>query len=187
MPVDPVPNRPLTTRLRTSLYLANDAINGRRLVRGLFQTPGLEDQVPPEIRETIEQHATEWEREIGEEWAARIMNARGYAGVSVQHLAESLGFAQLYPSVAHVSEAGLTVNVSRSNRSCAHKTIFCHAADHLQEGVLDQVGVAGVVEDVGEGPGEFDVLVELADGEQPGVAGELARRRLDDERRADKL
>ncbi len=26
VPVGPVPNRPLTTRLRTSLYLANDAI-----------------------------------------------------------------------------------------------------------------------------------------------------------------
>ena len=47
VPVGPVPNRPLTTRLRTSLYLANDAINGRRLVRGLLQTPGLENHVAP--------------------------------------------------------------------------------------------------------------------------------------------
>jgi hypothetical protein len=30
-------------------------------------------------------------------------------------------------------------------------------------------------------------LVELAGGEQPGVAGELARRRLDDERRAEEV
>ena len=47
-------------------------------------------------------------------------------------------------------------------------------ADHLQEGVLGQVRVAGVVEAVGEGPGEADALVELADGKQPCVAGELA-------------
>ncbi len=61
----------------------------------------------PEIRVTIEQQATEWEGEIGEEWTARITNARGYAGVSVQHLAESLGFAELYPSVYRISSSGV--------------------------------------------------------------------------------
>jgi hypothetical protein len=60
-------------------------------------------------------------------------------------------------------------------------------ADHLQEGVLHEVGVAGVVEGSGEGPGEPEALVELADGQQPGVAGQLVRRRLDDERRAEKV
>jgi hypothetical protein len=59
--------------------------------------------------------------------------------------------------------------------------------DHLQEGVLGEVGVAGVIEGVGEGTGEPDALVELADGEQPGVAGELPRRRLDDERGTEKV
>jgi hypothetical protein len=59
--------------------------------------------------------------------------------------------------------------------------------DHLQEGVLRKVGVAGVVEGVGESPGEPDALVELAEGEQPGVAGQLSRRRLDDERRAEEV
>jgi hypothetical protein len=47
--------------------------------------------------------------------------------------------------------------------------------DHLQERVLREFGVAGVVQGRGEGPGQADALVELADGEQPGVAGELAR------------
>src|SRR5262245_64004333 len=56
-----------------------------------------------------------------------------------------------------------------------------------REAVLGQAGVAGVVEGVGEGPGEADALVELADGEQPGVAGELARRRLNDERCAEEV
>src|SRR5262249_2563861 len=60
-------------------------------------------------------------------------------------------------------------------------------ADHLPVGVLGEVGVAGVVQGVGEGAGETDTFVELADGEQPGVAGELARRRLDDERRAEEV
>jgi hypothetical protein len=40
--------------------------------------------------------------------------------------------------------------------------------------VLGEVGVAGVVQDIGEGPGQADALVKLADGEQPGVAGEFA-------------
>jgi hypothetical protein len=59
--------------------------------------------------------------------------------------------------------------------------------DHLHEGVLGEAGVAGVVQGVGEGPGEPDALIEPADREQPGVAGQLARRRLDDQRRAEKV
>jgi len=53
--------------------------------------------------------------------------------------------------------------------------------DHLREGALGTVGVAGVIEGFGNGTGRADALVELADGEQPGVAGELTRRRLDNE------
>jgi hypothetical protein len=40
--------------------------------------------------------------------------------------------------------------------------------------VLGEVRVAGVVEGFAEGPGEPDALVELADGQQPGIAGQLA-------------
>jgi hypothetical protein len=42
--------------------------------------------------------------------------------------------------------------------------------------VFRQVGIAGVIEGAREAPGQPDALVELAEGEQPGVAGELARR-----------
>jgi len=41
------------------------------------------------------------------------------------------------------------------------------AADHLQEGVLGEVGVARVVQGVSESPGASDVFVELADGSSP--------------------
>src|SRR5262249_20115150 len=58
--------------------------------------------------------------------------------------------------------------------------------DHLQERVLGEVWVAGVVEGVGESPGEPETLVERADGQQPG-SGELARRWLDHERRAEEV
>jgi hypothetical protein len=54
-------------------------------------------------------------------------------------------------------------------------------AGHLQERVLGEIGVARVIQRLGEGQGEPDALVELAEGEQPGVAGELALGWLDDE------
>ena len=59
------------------------------------------------------------------------------------------------------------------------------AADHLQEAVLREVGVAGVIKGRGESPHEGDLLIELADGEQSGVAGQLALERLDDRWRAE--
>jgi hypothetical protein len=61
------------------------------------------------------------------------------------------------------------------------------APDHLQEGMLGQVRAPAVVEGAGVGLAEADALSELADGEQPGVAGELSRRRLDDERGAEEV
>jgi hypothetical protein len=53
--------------------------------------------------------------------------------------------------------------------------------------VLREAGGAGTVHGPGGGAGEPDALVKVADGEQPGVAGELARRRLDDDRHAEKV
>jgi hypothetical protein len=53
--------------------------------------------------------------------------------------------------------------------------------------VLGQVRIARVIEGFGKGPSQADALVELADGEQPGIAGELTGRRLDDERRAEEV
>jgi hypothetical protein len=55
-------------------------------------------------------------------------------------------------------------------------------ADHLQERVLREAEVAGVVQGAGVGPGQAEALVERADGEQSGVAGELALTRLKNER-----
>ena len=58
--------------------------------------------------------------------------------------------------------------------------------DHLQEQVLGKVGVAGIIERGGESLGEPDAFIELAKREQSSVAGELAWRWLDLERRAEK-
>jgi hypothetical protein len=60
-------------------------------------------------------------------------------------------------------------------------------ADHFQEAVLGAVGIAGVIKCLGKSPGQADVLIELADGKQSGIAGELAVRWLDHERRAEKV
>ena len=43
-------------------------------------------------------------------------------------------------------------------------------AQHLEEGVLGRAGVAVVIEGVGEGPAELQAVIELAEGEQPGIA-----------------
>src|SRR5262249_57710542 len=59
--------------------------------------------------------------------------------------------------------------------------------DRLHEGVLREARVAVAIEGLGKGPGHADALVELADGEQPGVARQLARRRLGDGRPAEKV
>ena len=54
-------------------------------------------------------------------------------------------------------------------------------ADHFQEAVLGAVGIAGVIKCLGKSPGQADVLIELADGKQSGIAGELAVRWLQDD------
>jgi hypothetical protein len=61
----------------------------------------------------------------------------------------------------------------------AGEDVVHEGPDHLQEAMLRAVRVAGV-EGFGERSRLPDALVELADGEQPGVVGQLAGRRLDD-------
>jgi hypothetical protein len=48
--------------------------------------------------------------------------------------------------------------------------------------VLGKVRITGVIESTGKSPGQADALIELADGKQSGIAGELAWRRLDYQR-----
>jgi hypothetical protein len=53
--------------------------------------------------------------------------------------------------------------------------------------LLGEGSVARVVESVGDGPGESDALIELTEGQQPDVTRQLARRRLDDQWRAEEV
>ena len=50
---------------------------------------------------------------------------------------------------------------------------------HTQEWLLDKLGIAHVVESVGELLGATDLLIELADGQEPGVAGQRRGGDLD--------
>jgi hypothetical protein len=40
--------------------------------------------------------------------------------------------------------------------------------------VLGKVRITGVIASIGKSPGQADALIELADGKQLGIAGELA-------------
>ena len=100
-----IKGKPLTTKFRTSLYLASDAFNGRKLANELLATPGLKRQMSKEARTEILRQATEWETEIGPDWAKRLKE--GYAGVKVINLAESLGFERLYHSIYRITSGGV--------------------------------------------------------------------------------
>jgi hypothetical protein len=52
-------------------------------------------------------------------------------------------------------------------------------ADHAQERLAGEPGVAWVVQRGGELLGEADAVVELPDGQEPGIAGQGRGRDLD--------
>jgi len=101
-----VKGKRLTTKFRTRLYLANNAFNSRKFVRGLAETRGLKRKIGIKNRVLIETDATAWEMEIGAVWT-RLVKERGYAGISIKDLAESLGYAQLYASIYRITSAGV--------------------------------------------------------------------------------
>jgi RNA polymerase sigma-70 factor (ECF subfamily) len=59
-------------------------------------------------------------------------------------------------------------------RSSARVEAWLAAEGSSPSAGFREVRVAGIVEGAGKRPGQADALVELAGGEQPGVAGELA-------------
>ncbi len=100
-----IQGKPLTTKFRTSLYLAGNAISGRRTVNAYLATKGLKRQISKEARVEALRQETEWEAEIGTDWTKRLKD--GYAGVKVIHLAESLGFGRLYHSIYRITSGGV--------------------------------------------------------------------------------
>jgi hypothetical protein len=60
-------------------------------------------------------------------------------------------------------------------------------AAHVQEDVVDLVGIAAVVEGGGEGMGQTDVGIELAHREGSRIAGKSRSRRLDEDGQAKEI
>jgi hypothetical protein len=48
------------------------------------------------------------------------------------------------------------------------------------------MGIAAIIVSLGKSPGQTDALIKRADGQHSGIAGELARRQFDHQRRAEK-
>lgn len=85
--------KPLTTKFRTRLYLANNAFNAQKIANAYAATPGLKRRMSKDARSEARRQATVWEIEIGPDWTRRLKDA--YVGVGIIGLAESLGFGWL--------------------------------------------------------------------------------------------
>jgi hypothetical protein len=83
-----------------------------------------------------------------------------------------------------VSKKVLRISLETSFDAIA---VIAAGTDHLQEYVLGAIWVTGIIERLGKSPGQTDARIELADGQQSGVAGKLTLGRLDGERRAKKI
>ena len=95
-PVPDVPSFSLTTAFRTKLYLAHDAANSLKYLRGMADNGDFDKQEAASVIALAEKHAKETEDEIGQEWARRQKAARSYSGVLIHDLADSLGKAFVY-------------------------------------------------------------------------------------------
>jgi hypothetical protein len=105
----PVSGKPLTTRFRTQLYVANALFHDRKLINGFAVTPGMKRDTGAEVRAFVDANAVTAEAVIGKEWADRVKE-RGYSGLSVEHLACSLGYQGLYASLYRVTSRVIHAN-----------------------------------------------------------------------------
>lgn len=96
-PVD-VPGRKFPSKLRARLYLVYGARQLRKTVNAWARTSGLKRlaSAGPDQADRMWQGM---EKEIGPEWSKRQRDGRGVAGLSLVHLAESLGLSKDYAIV----------------------------------------------------------------------------------------
>ena len=98
-PFKPDPKKSLTTQFRSWLYLAHAAFQDEELLNNFQGTPLLKS-LAKRLGDpaTIAALAQEAEKRIGAHWASRVRK-RGFAGVSIRDLAESLRVLPWYKSV----------------------------------------------------------------------------------------
>jgi len=94
--LDPVPGKSLTTKFRTSLYLARRAFESLRKVEYYARTPGFKQFAKKFNKATLKTNAERWEAKIGPEWTKRLKRTRMYSGVKLKDLATSLGLNGAY-------------------------------------------------------------------------------------------
>jgi hypothetical protein len=114
-----VPGYPLTRLLRSRLYLAFDTASTLKNLQGMAMNGDIPREEADRVLKLAESHRKEYYDEIGAEWVKRQQQERGFAGVSVYHLAESLDLLHLYhnfyrPASArvHGSDASRFVEVT---------------------------------------------------------------------------
>lgn len=101
-----VPGKPLTTKFRSQLYIANSVFNGSKFARGLAETQGLKRKLKKSTRQETDLMTQDWEQKLGAVWSKRVKE-NGYAGVKVIDLARSLGYETLYPSMYRPASEGV--------------------------------------------------------------------------------
>ncbi len=105
--VPEVPSYALTTAFRTQLYLANDALNLTKTLRGLAEDGGLGSDDDGAILSKAERHAAELCGLIGPEWTNRLKGSGSFAGVKILDLAESLDRKSVYAAFYRPASQGV--------------------------------------------------------------------------------
>lgn len=95
-PLAQVPNRPLTTRFRAEMYIANVAFEKDRTRREFERTPRVKRHATRAGVATVAADVAAAEAILGPEWTRRLKAARSYSGLSIRDLALSLGLAPAY-------------------------------------------------------------------------------------------
>lgn len=98
-PLPLVPGKRLTAGFRTLLYFAHVAFDDERTLQAYAQRHGLKRAAKRLLKTDPLATAEGFAKMIGAHWTARLKQRRSYSGLSIKHLAESLGLGTYYDSV----------------------------------------------------------------------------------------
>jgi hypothetical protein len=94
--VPKVKGKPLSSRFRARLYIANLAFEKERMLGQWLKTRGLRRTAKRASRLAIEERVRQAEAVIGADWTRRLKQTRSYSGLSIKDLAESLKLTTSY-------------------------------------------------------------------------------------------
>jgi hypothetical protein len=147
VPISEVAGYPLTTALRTKLYIAYDSESTLTMLRGMAKNAGAHAHEAGEIIARAEKTLKEDRDEIGAKWADRQQKGRSYSGVRIEDLADSLGMtfiydafyrpacpgvhgadARKYVDICESEDGGLMLSTSSSARGVAEALVLSSLA-----------------------------------------------------------